>query len=145
MRVDLLDLRDEDFLITVKKRVRAQKYEKIRLRISDIEPVGGPCAHFKKLPANGKIDLNPRGTFEVVAGETLSVRLDIDANKCMNVSAACNFRPVVFVDIEHGAPLRPCPRILTGTIASINKRDGIIVGFVLDLPGQVSVHPRTVR
>jgi len=134
MKVDLLDLRDEDLLITVKKRVRAQKYEKIRLVISDIEPVGGPCADFKL--SSGKIDLNPRGTFEVVAGETLSVRFDLDANKCMNVSKACNFRPVVFVDIEHGAPLRPCPRILAGTIASIKKRGDIVVGFVLDLPGQ---------
>jgi hypothetical protein len=129
--VDLLELRDEDFLFTVKKRVPAGKYEKIRLVISDIEPVGGLCSSFKV--GSRKIDLNPRESFKVVKGETLSIRLDIDANKSINISTSCNFRPVVFVDIEPGAPIRPCPRILSGTILRLVKRHGITVGFVLDL------------
>ncbi|KPK23921.1 MAG: hypothetical protein AMK69_17050 [Nitrospira bacterium SG8_3] len=134
IKVNLLDLRDEDFLFTVKRNVRPGVFEKIRLVISEIQPVGGPCGQFKL--SSGKIDLNPRGSFEVVRGETLSIRLDIDANKSINISASCNFRPVVFVDIETGAPTRPCPRILAGTINRIVKRDGIVVGFVLDLTGQ---------
>jgi hypothetical protein len=129
--VDLLELRDEDFLLTVKKRVPAGKYEKIRLVISDIEPVGEPCSSFKV--GSRKIDLNPRESFKVVKGETLSIRLDVDANKSINISTSCNFRPVVFVDIEPGAPIRPCPRILSGTILRLVKRHGITVGFVLDL------------
>ncbi|MCG6919284.1 MAG: DUF4382 domain-containing protein, partial [Deltaproteobacteria bacterium] len=131
IRVNLLSLRDEDYLLTVNRRVPAGVYEKIRLQISDIVPINGPCASLR-LPS-GKIDLNPRGPIEVVPNRTLSIRLDLDANKSINVSASCNFRPVVFVDIEDGAPVRACPRILSGTISSIFKRGGVIVGFELDL------------
>jgi hypothetical protein len=134
LTVDLLDLRDEDFLVTVRSGIAARRYEKIRLVISDIQPVGGPCSSLKL--SSHKIDLNPRGHIEVVAHRTVSIRLDVDANKSINISASCNFRPVVFVDIEHGAPLRPCPRVLTGTIERFVRRDGIIVGFVLDLEKQ---------
>jgi len=134
IQVNLLDLRDEDYLLTVNRRVPAGVYEKIRLQISDIIPAGGPCSSLK-LPS-GKIDLNPRGPIEVVPNRTLSIRLDVDANKSINVSASCNFRPVVFVDIEPGAPVRACPRILSGTISNIVKRGEIIVGFDLELEGR---------
>ena len=134
IEVDLLDLRDEDYLLTVNRRVQAGVYEKLRLLISDIRPVGGPCSSLR-LPS-GKIDLNPRGFIEVVPNRTLSIRLDVDANKSINVSASCNFRPVVFVDIEQGAPVRACPRIVSGTISRIVRRGGVIVGFELELPGQ---------
>jgi hypothetical protein len=61
--------------------------------------------HFADLPANGKIDLNPRGPFAVTAGGTLLVQLDLDANKAIHVvntgqSQKYKFRPVVFVDID---------------------------------------------
>ena len=135
--VDLLDLRDEDYLLTVTRRVPAGVYEKIRMQVSDIRPVGGPCGSMR-LPS-GKIDLNPRGPIEVVPNRTLSIRLDVDANKSMNVSASCNFRPVVFVDIEDGAPVRACPRILSGTISSIVRRGEVIVGFELELAGRRGV------
>jgi len=134
IEVDLLDLRDEDYLLTVNRSVPAGVYEKIRLQISDISPAGGPCKSLR-LPS-GKTDLNPRGLIEVVPNRTLSIRLDVDANKSINVSASCNFRPVVFVDIEDGAPVRACPRILSGTISSIVKRSGVIVGFELELAGR---------
>lgn len=134
VEVNLLDLRDEDYLLTVNRRVPAGIYEKIRLKISEIEPAGGPCSSLK-LPS-GKIDLNPRGSIEIVPNRALSIRLDVDANKSMNVSASCNFRPVVFVDIEEGAPVRPCPRILSGTISRIVKRGDVVVGFDLKLEGR---------
>lgn len=132
--LDLLAYRDEDFLLTMKKRVPAGTYEKIRLEISDIVPYGGPCSDMK-LPS-GKIDLNPRGIFEVEPGETLAIRLDIDANKSINISGSCNFRPVVFVDIEPIAWQR-CPKILKGVIEDLidENEDGAIEGFVLDLGG----------
>ncbi len=63
IEVDLLDLRDEDYLLTVNRRVPAGVYEKIRLQISGIRPAGGPCDSLR-LPS-GKIDLNPRGLIEV--------------------------------------------------------------------------------
>ena len=144
-KIDLLELRDEEFLLKVKRDVPAGVYEKIRLRVAEITADGGtnevPCTNIEiKLPS-GKIDLNPREPFRVIPNKTLSITLDIDANKSINLhqagkSGKCIFRPVVFVDIEHGAPIRPCPRVLTGTIKRFVRRDGIIVGFVLDLEKQ---------
>lgn len=138
--VDLLKLRDEDFLLTVKK-VRSGVYNKIRLLISDIQPEGGvgPCTDFKL--SSGKIDLNPQRSFEVVRGETLAIRLDMDVEKSIHSSKACTFRPVVFVDIEEldEKPDQVCPQILSGTIGRLIRDDvGNITGFILDLDDQVS-------
>ena len=136
--INLLELRDEDFLLTVKKRVPAGLYSKIRLEVKNIWAEGGPCDNFK-LPSN-RIDLNPRGDFAVRAGKTLAIRLDIDANKSINLheagnSGKCIFRPVVFVDIDTIETPRRCPRILKGTIISLmeNEDTGVVEGFVLDL------------
>ena len=141
-KFDLLDLRDQDFLFTV-RRVNVGSYKKIRLRISDIQADGnsGECNDMEiKLPG-GKIDLNPRGGFEVVTGETLSIRLDINANESIKLHTAghsgrCIFRPVVFVDIDVvEAPLH-CPRILTGIIDELVRNDeDEIIGFKLALDG----------
>ncbi|MBW2613306.1 MAG: DUF4382 domain-containing protein [Deltaproteobacteria bacterium] len=96
--VNLLALRDEDLLFTVKDGIPAGVYEKIRLQISDIEPV--PAAGVEticdgemeiKLPS-GKIDLNPQGGFAIVAGEMLSIKLDIDAEKSIRLHPAGKFR-----------------------------------------------------
>lgn len=138
--VELLELRDQDFLLTVKKRVPAGWYSKIRLEVNDIQAEGGPCADLElKLPS-GKIDLNPQGEFEVRTGQTLSIRLDIDANKSINFheagnSGKCIFRPVVFVDIDTITTPQRCPRLLAGEIKSIvtNEGTGVVEGFVLDL------------
>jgi len=136
---NLLELRDEDFLLTVKKRVPAGWYSKIRLEVKDIWSVGGPCDNFK-LPSN-RIDLNPRGDFEVRPGETLSIRLDIDANKSINLheagkSGKCIFRPVVFVEIDTIVAAQRCPRILIGEIKALLPDANAIEGFVLDLFGE---------
>ena len=143
-KVDLLQLQDEDFILTVKNDVPAGKYAKIRLEISHIEAVGTdvPCNDMEiKLPS-GKIDLDPQdGPFLLAQGTTLSIRLDIDANKSINIhpagkSGKCIFRPVVFVDIEEGAPPERCPKVVSGTIASLRYDDpNQVVGFVLDLQG----------
>jgi hypothetical protein len=138
--VELLELRDQDFLLTVKKRVPAGWYSKIRLEVNDIRSEGGPCDDFElKLPS-GKIDLNPRGEFEVRTGQTLSIRLDIDADKSINFheagnSGKCIFRPVIFVDIDTITTPQRCPRLLAGEIISLvtNESSGVVEGFVLDL------------
>jgi len=137
--VNLLELRDEDFLLTVKKRVPAGWYSKIRLEVKDIWSEGGPCDSFK-LPSN-KIDLNPRGAFEVKSGETLAIRLDIDADKSIGLHEApnsnkCIFRPVVFVDIDTIFAAQRCPRILTGKIKQLLPEGEPVEGFVLDLLGE---------
>lgn len=134
--VNLLDLRDEDFLLTIKKRVPKGWYSKIRLEVKEIWAEGGPCATFK-LPSN-RIDLNPRGDFEVRSMETLAIRLDIDANKSINLheagsSGRCIFRPVVFVDIDTIKTPRRCARILAGEITQLLPSEENIEGFALDL------------
>jgi hypothetical protein len=93
LRVDLLEYQDEDYLLKVKRDVPAGQYSKIRLQVSDIEvtPKPGmnpPCTSLDiKLPS-GKIDLNPREPFTVSQGGNLSIRLDIDANKSINLHQA---------------------------------------------------------
>jgi hypothetical protein len=151
LKLDLLAYRDEDFLLTLKSNVPSGQYAKIRLGISFIEPVGGgTCASLDvKLPSN-RIDLNPRSPFRVVSGGALAIRLDIDANKSINLhpagnSGKCIFRPVVFVDIEEAAQVARCPRILSGTIDRLlTSADGTqTVGFILTLPdnrGDLEVH-----
>jgi hypothetical protein len=143
--VDLLELRNEDLLLTINKWIPAGFYEKIRLEIDDIRSEGGPCdssGNYFKLPS-GKIDLNPRGGIFVKSGQTLALRLDIDANKSINLheagnSGKCIFRPVIFVDIETIKTPQRCPRILVGDIERLieNDRTGEIEGFVLDLIGK---------
>ncbi len=139
LEVDLLQYREQDYLLTMKKEVPAGPYAKIRLGISQVRPEGGPCADMTvKLPS-GKIDLNPRQPFSVNGGRTLAIRLDIDANKSINLhqagkSGKCIFRPVVFVDIQEQMPVARCPKVLSGTIESLVKDGDQVVGFVLNLP-----------
>ena len=138
VRVDLLEFRDEDFVMTVKDGVPAGKYSKIRLEISTIETEGGPCDNiWIKLPS-GKIDLKPREPFYLHDGGNVSIRLDIDADKSINLheagnSGKCIFRPVVFVDIEEGAPLKRCPKMVNGTIVELIKGQSGTEAFIIDL------------
>jgi hypothetical protein len=141
-RIDILDYRDDDFLLKIHRSVPAGQYSKIRLQVSDIELVPTAASAIGsdievKLPS-GKIDLNPRDPFTVASGGTLSVRLDIDANKAIHVHPSKTgwyiFRPVVFVDIETGYPAAICPKLVHGTITSLSK-DALnqTTGFVMAL------------
>jgi hypothetical protein len=138
--VNLLDYREEDFLLTVKHGVPSGWYEKIRLRIGEVESEGGECdLKMIKLPSD-KIDLKPREDFHLNRGETLGIRLDFDANKSINLHAAgnsgkCIFRPVVFVDIDNLGVLDQCPKIVRGAIDELIVEDLVTTGFWLDLPG----------
>ncbi len=107
--VDLLALQNySDLLVTAVIPVGA--YDKIRLHVSQVELirfVEGQDSEsiITKLPANGKVDLNPRGSFEVVGDGHLMIELDIDAEKSIHIvekgngETSYNFRPVVFVNI----------------------------------------------
>ena len=140
--IDILDYSDEDFLLKIHRSVPAGQYSKIRLRVTNIDlvPKAGSAIGSNievKLPS-GKIDLNPRGTFTVTPGGTLSVRLDIDGNKAIHVHPSKAgwyiFRPVVFVDIETGYPAEICPKIVHGTITSLNKNSlSQTTGFTMAL------------
>lgn len=138
-RIDILDYRDEDFLLKIHRSVPVGQYSKIRLQVSDIElvPKSGSTLDIEvKLPS-GKIDLNPRDPFTVTPGGTLSIRLDIDANKAIHVHPSKPgwyiFRPVVFVDIETGYPAAICPKLVHGTITELVKSGGETTGFYMAL------------
>jgi len=137
--VDLLDLRDQDFLLTLNEQVPAGTYSKVRMKISDINASGGPCRDMDIDLPSGKIDVNPQANFIVEQGEVLYLRLDIDANKSINLHPAgksdkCIFRPVVFADvIPKGSPATTCSMPYKGIIGSLADvdLDGFPDGFIL--------------
>ncbi len=148
--IDLLEYRDQDFLLSLNTRVPAGTYSKVRLQVSNIELLPKADSTIGsnievKLPS-GKIDLNPRGAFTVVPGGSLSVRIDMDANKAIHVHPSrvgwYIFRPVVFVDIVSGFPESICPKIVHGTIDELIQEGGQTTGFVMTLAdnrGQLTV------
>ena len=108
---DLLELRDRaDLAFTAD--ILADTYTKIRIELEEVRlvDVGDPSdpgddneVVLDKLPANGKIDLNPRGPFTVEAGRTTVIHLDMDANRSVQViekgTGALGLRPIIFVDV----------------------------------------------
>ena len=111
--VDLLDLRNYTDFFSLDPVVPVGTYSKVRMTLSDLALVECDAAgvpepeaqwEHPRLPGNGKLDLNPRGTFQVVGGETLVIELDMDMNKSLHVHQTGNgrwqFRPVVFVTIR---------------------------------------------
>lgn len=80
-------------------------YSKIRLEIDSLQVVeeGNPTPVDVQLPANGKIDLNPQGSFSIIPGEELVIEIDIALDRSIHIVSTGNsryrFRPVVFVDI----------------------------------------------
>ncbi len=107
--VDLLDLANHSELFSLKSGIPAGFYSKIRLTLAEkglalvkLNPDGSPQdTVYPKLPGNRKLDLNPRGQFEIVAGGTSYLQVDLDAEKSIHVSNGYQFRPVVFVDVLH--------------------------------------------
>ncbi len=124
--LNLLDLRDHSELFSLTE-VPVGTYDKIRLQVSDIELVRLDEAGERieviepKLPS-GRIDLNPRRSFDVKAGETLILQVDLDAEKSVHIVRTGNgghiFRPVVFVDILDGDRTRFTK--VNGTIGEID-------------------------
>jgi hypothetical protein len=111
--VDLLALRNYTDVFSIDTAVGIGTYEKVRMTLSDLALVECNDAgvaedsnlwEHPRLPGNGKMDLNPRGTFEVIGGETLVIELDMDMNKSLHVHQTGNgrwqFRPVIFVTIR---------------------------------------------
>jgi hypothetical protein len=119
-RIDLLALRDgDDMLLTVQEGVTAGEYCKIRLKIDTIEGEQGQDLVDIKL-SSAKIDLNPQGSFDVQANETLSIHLDIDAEKSIHLAGPnYNFRPVVFIDFDDVEQPHPCRHMVEGKITEL--------------------------
>jgi hypothetical protein len=111
--VDILDMRNYADVFTVNTAVPVGTYDKIRLTLSDLalvqcDAAGAPEPESQwvhpHLPGNGKLDLNPRSSFQVVGGETMIIQIDMDMEKSLHVHQTGNgkwqFRPVIFVTIS---------------------------------------------
>jgi len=106
--VDLLALRDTVQLFAVNENVNPTNVEKIRIKATGMVLVvdnndGSTTETTVELVANGKIDLNPRGTISIAAGEVVFVSLDWDVNESLKLTETGQgrviMRPVIFVDI----------------------------------------------
>ena len=108
---NLLELTDAR-IFAIREGIPAGTYDKIRLTLTDIELVDymgtddptDDAIYHPKLPGNGKLDLKPHDDFNVVADGTLTIQIDMDANKSIHIvkkgkKDEYNFRPVVFIDI----------------------------------------------
>lgn len=139
--VDLLDLRHHAELFTLTDAIPAGSYEKIRLTVADVELVRlnadgsvAETAH-PKLPGNGKIDIKPRhGDIYVAGGKTLTIQVDVDADKSIYIHQTGNdkyqFRPVIFADVI-GAD---APAKLVRLGGEIGTVDAIAHSFTLCRP-----------
>jgi len=137
--VDFLQLGSFNELFTVADDVPAGDYDKIRLILDGLTIVDldtDPVEEYSvKLPGNGKVDLNPRGTFFVTPGSTLLVEIDIDAKKSLKVVETGNgekfqFRPVVFVKISDQDSMEPGTK-LTRIFGSVDSKSDTEDSFVL--------------
>lgn len=130
--IDVLAMRNYTDVFSIATAVPVGSYEKIRLTLSDLalvecNDVGEPEPESgwdrPKLPGNGKLDLNPRGSFQVVGGETMIIELDLDMEKSLHVHQTGNgkwqFRPVVFVTI------RPDDTKLVRVFGEVRDLDGM--------------------
>ncbi len=136
--VDLLALRSFTELFAIAEDVPAGDYEKIRLILDgltliDLDDVTDDVIEEAevKLPGNGKVDLNPRGTFFVTPGATLVIELDIDVGKSVKIVGAGNsgkyiFRPVVFVNISEKDAGSKLARVF-GTVDSVDAENDTFV------------------
>jgi hypothetical protein len=111
-KVNLLDLANFSELFALSDQVPAGSYEKIRLQLKQPDgielvrkdPQGNVIETlYPPLTGNGKLDLNPRTTFQVQPNLTLYLQVDFDADKSIHIVHTGNggyrFRPVVFVDM----------------------------------------------
>jgi hypothetical protein len=146
---DLLDLTDAR-IFAIREGIASGTYNKIRLTLKNkgIELVdynntddpADDAFYYPKLPGNNKLDLNPRGSFKIVAGQTLVIQIDMDANKSIHIvkkgkKDEFNFRPVVFIDIVTNAFKERFVK-LHGDIFAINSTDQSFKLCNTDIPVQ---------
>jgi hypothetical protein len=143
-KFNLLDLTDAR-IFAIREGIPSGSYNKIRLTLKDkgIELVDyDGKKYYPKLPGNNKLDLNPRGKFDVVAGATLVIQIDIDANKSIHIvkrgqKDEYNFRPVVFIDIVTDTFKERFVK-LHGDIQAVNTADQSFKLCNTDIPVQTS-------
>lgn len=135
--LDLLKLGDFSELFAVSDNVPPGRYNKIRLQLSDLvlndlDPTTGAVLESiqPQLVGNGKIDLNPQGSFNLAPGDIVVVELDFDMAKSLKITETGNgkiiIRPVVFVNIRTDRPDGRLSRI-HGEISRIDTVSGTFV------------------
>lgn len=135
--LDLLKLGDFSELFAVSDNVPAGGYSKIRLQLSDLvlndlDPDTGAVLESirPQLVGNGKIDLNPQGSFNLAPGDIVIVELDFDMAKSLKITETGNgkiiIRPVVFVNIRTDRPTGRLSRI-HGKISRLGPVSGDFV------------------
>lgn len=103
-------------------------YNKIRLTLTAIELVlKDGSMEYPSLPGNGKLDLNPRGSFAISSGSRLFLQLDMDAEKSIKADKSGNgkyqFRPVIFVKVVTDSFDTKLVR-LQGTVDNLDSVNG---------------------
>lgn len=131
-RIDLLTLQEDDLLLAVNGSVPAGAYSKIRMSVESVEgEQAGQTVAFHL--ASNKIDLNPGGAIDVTPGQTLALRLDIDADKSIHAAGPnYNFRPVVFVDSGPMQGPHSCDHLIRGEVTELlhaESGDDTVIGI----------------
>jgi hypothetical protein len=107
-KVDLLSLRNNLHMFAVNDKVKPGSYSKIRLQVSKLLLVknnadGSTNEVDVALVANGKIDLNPKGPFEIAAGDVKFASFDWDIATSLKFTTISkgklSMRPVIFVNV----------------------------------------------
>ena len=143
--IDFLELESFSEVFAIAEDVPAGDYNKIRLILDELLVVKLDDQENAieevsvRLPGNGKVDLNPRGTFFVTPGSTMLVEIDLDAKKSLKLNQTGNgqkyqFRPVVFVKISDHYIDGKLSRIF-GIVDSVNADER---SFVLCQDGRIS-------
>ena len=140
VRIDLLDLQEKPFLLTVKD-IPTGKYNQIRLNVDEVLTDGGDCDDLDIKIPSGVVKVNFQGPITVKSGDKLGFEIDIQANKSLGLHGAgnsrkCIFRPVIIATVTNLGDIPPgnkCPRMLNGRITEIRKVDGEVKGFRLRL------------
>jgi hypothetical protein len=132
--IDLLELQNFYDMLAVSDQIAVGEYDKIRLRVARItlyclDADGNEVAEDADIPANGKIDLNPRAPFTVSADTAILIEIDMDAKKSIHVHTTgrsrYKFRPVVFVDIQQREAINGLIRV-SGMIRDIDPDDEML-------------------
>ena len=131
--VDFLALQNFSEVL-LQREVVTGTYNKIRLILNRLELVRlddqGNVVDVDDVRLNGlrKVDINPRGPFQVRGGQELVIDVEIDLDKSIHVVKAGNsgqirFRPVIFASISSQPAFDKLFRA-EGTIEAIDALDG---------------------
>ncbi len=145
---NLLDLTDAR-IFAIREGIAAGTYSKIRLTLTEIELVdykdtddtSDDDVFYPNLPGNGKLDLQPKSDFDVIAGGSLTIQIDMDATKSVHyvgnsVKGKYQFRPVVFITIVTDSYQERYVKLF-GTITDLDDTDQSFKLCNTDIPVQL--------